>query len=101
MVDPTGNPERLDAPAAFAEAADVTSLGDVPLVALTRSHPVWDGLDAEQTARLQQVWADGQARWASLSTHGEVVGVDATNHGLQYEVPDLVAEHVLRLLPQR
>lgn len=99
MFDPTGNPERLDVRSAFAEAAEVASLGDVPLTALTRSQPRWDGVDDAQTARLQRVWADGQARWASLSTQGEVVGIDATSHGIQYEQPDVVAGLVLRLLP--
>ena len=75
---PDGNPERLDVPAAFAEVATITTLGQLPMIVVTADTKTYDGLDAGEAARLNDVWNEGQQRWAALSSVGQVVTVANT-----------------------
>lgn len=98
ISDPARNPERLDAPAAFDDVAEVASLGDLPLVVLTRASVDYPGLAPAVAAPLADAWRDGQARWASLSSASTVVPVGDTGHVIQFDQPDAVTDQVLALL---
>ena len=95
---PGANPERLDAERSFAQVGEVTSLGDVPLVVMTRAEVAYDGLDPAAERDLAVAWRDGQAHWASLSSSSAVVPVPDTGHAIQLDQPAVVVEHLLDLV---
>ncbi len=99
MSDPSGNPEQLDGPAAFAEVSAITSLGAVPLTVITATSRSFGGLNAAETARLTQVWNTGQQQWAALSQPSSVVPVDDTGHHIELDQPNVVIDEITRLLP--
>lgn len=91
VADPAANPEALDGPAAFGELAAIDSLGDLPLTVLTAADHGFPG-------DLDEVWGEGQQRWANLSTEGRLVVVDRTGHEIQVDRPDVVTAELDRLL---
>jgi pimeloyl-ACP methyl ester carboxylesterase len=94
---PDGNPERLDVRGAFAEVATITSLGSLPIVVVTADTKPYPGLEAGEAARLNDVWHDGQLRWAALSSVGHVVSVANTSHYIHLDQPTVVIEHIKEL----
>jgi pimeloyl-ACP methyl ester carboxylesterase len=98
ISDPAQNPERLDAPAAFADVASIQSLGDVPMTVATRADLSYPGLAATVNARLADVWTRGQAHWATLSTAAELVTVADTGHNIQVDQPAVVIDQISSLL---
>ena len=94
---PDGNAERLDVRAAFSEVATIASLGSLPMVVVTADTKSYPGLDAGEAARLNDVWLDGQQRWAALSSAGQVVPVANTSHYIHLDQPAVVIEHVKEL----
>lgn len=100
MKDPTLDPERLDAFAAFAEVAAITSLGDLPMTVMTAARRTLPGLSQAEVDRLTTVWDAGVAQWAALSTASSVVIVEDTGHHIQLDQPELVIDQVVALLPE-
>jgi pimeloyl-ACP methyl ester carboxylesterase len=96
--NPNSNPERLDIPAAFADVATITSLGALPTVVVTAGARTLPGLDPAETARLNDVWNQGQQHWTSLSTVGRVVPVADTSHYIQLDQPAIVINQIQHLL---
>ena len=99
MHDPTLDPERLDAFAAFREVGAITSLGDLPMTVMSAAERTLPGLSQDERDRLSAVWDDGVAQWAALSTSSSVVTVQDTGHHIQLDQPDLVIEQLVALLP--
>jgi pimeloyl-ACP methyl ester carboxylesterase len=97
LSDPAGNAEQLDAPAAFAEVAEVDSLGDLPMIVATATEHPW-GLASSENDRLNEVWNAGQNHWVSLSSAAQLVPVDDTGHYIQVDRPDVVTEQIEALL---
>ncbi len=91
--------EHLDVPAAFAEVAEIDSLGDVPLVVAPAAERVYPGLGARAAAHLVDVWNDGQQRWVALSSSARLLPVEDTGHYIQLDQPAVVIDEVLALLP--
>jgi pimeloyl-ACP methyl ester carboxylesterase len=98
QVSGADNVERLDVPAAFAEVAGITSLGDLPLRVVTRAHLTYPGLSAGSEAVLDRAWGAGQQHWASLSPAGHLVPVEDTGHHIQLDQPAVVIGQVLALV---
>ena len=98
MAEPANNPEHLDGPAAFAQLARITSLGDLPVTVTTAAHHPRPGLTASVQSHLEQVWDDGQAHWAGLSSASDVVRVDDAGHFLHVDQPAVIAAEFERLL---
>ena len=97
---PTGNGERLDVVAAFAEVSNVVSLGWLPMAVITAvARELPSGLAASEVARLTEAWNQGQQTWASLSTKAHVVTVDHTSHHIEIDQPAVVIDEITRLLP--
>ena len=94
---PDGNPERLDVRAAFAEVATITTLGQLPMIVVTADTKAYDGLDAGEAAHLNDVWNEGQQRWAALSSVGQVVTVANTSHNIHLDQPAIVVEQIQNL----
>ena len=99
QADPSANPEHLDVPVAFAEVAEIDSLGDVPLVVAPAAERVYPGLGARAAAHLVDVWNDGQQRWVALSSSARLLPVEDTGHYIQLDQPAVVIDEVQALLP--
>ena len=93
-ADPTANPERMDEVAAFADLGAITSLGALPLAVVTAADHPFPGLGSAATARLNDVWDDGQDGWLSLSSDAHLVSVDDTGHYIQLDRPDAVLSEI-------
>jgi pimeloyl-ACP methyl ester carboxylesterase len=98
ISDPGQNPERLDAPAAFADVASIQSLGDVPMTVASRADLSYPGLAATVDSQLAGVWTQGQAHWASLSSAAKLVTVADTGHNIQLDQPGVVVDQISSLL---
>jgi pimeloyl-ACP methyl ester carboxylesterase len=98
ISDPRRNSERLDAPAAFGEAATVGSLGQVPLVVATAAAHPRPGLDPSAAAELEHMWSEGQRHWTSLSSNAQLLVVEDTGHDIQLDQPGVVIEQVRSLI---
>jgi pimeloyl-ACP methyl ester carboxylesterase len=99
MRHPELDGERLAVFPAFEQVSKTTSLGDLPLAVVTAAHRNPDGLTPEERARLDQLWADGQQRWAGLSSSSKVVTVDNTGHDIHIDQPQTVLDAIVGLLP--
>lgn len=95
----TGNSERLDVGAAFAEVARIVSLHSLPMTVITATHrELPAGLATTEVDRLEQAWSEGQQRWLSLSSSARLVSVDDSGHHIEIERPDVVIDEIVRLL---
>lgn len=98
ISSPSGNPELLDGPVAFAEVSAIPSLGAVPLTVITGTSRNFPGLNTAETTRLTQVWNTGQQAWAALSEASSLVPVDDTGHHIELDQPSIVIREITRLL---
>jgi pimeloyl-ACP methyl ester carboxylesterase len=96
---PTGNGERLDVVAAFAEVSQIRSLGPLPMSVVTATDRDLADLGAPEVARLTEVWNRGQQDWMALSSAAHVVSVDHTGHHIEIDQPGIVIDEITRLLP--
>jgi hypothetical protein len=69
------------------------ALGDRPLVVITHAIP-----SPGPAVVLEHGWREGQERLARLSTRGELVVATRSNHMVQSDQPDLVADAVRRVV---
>lgn len=98
-ADPTDNPERLDEVGAFAGVGAIESLGALPLAVVTAADHPFPGLDPAATARLNEVWDDGQQGWLSLSSDAHLRSVEDSGHYIQLDRPDVALSEIRGLLP--
>jgi pimeloyl-ACP methyl ester carboxylesterase len=96
---PSDNPEQLDVVAGFAEVAAIDTLGSLPLSVVTATQHSFPGLDPVETARLEDLWNQGQEHWMSLSSDVQLVTVEDTGHYIQLDRPDVAIAEIQRLLP--
>jgi pimeloyl-ACP methyl ester carboxylesterase len=100
MFAPTGNSEHLDAVAAFAEAAQIGSLGSLPMAVITATHRELPAdLATSEVDRLNETWNLGQQAWKALSTTAHLVTVEHTGHHIEIDQPGFVIDEITRLLP--
>jgi pimeloyl-ACP methyl ester carboxylesterase len=99
MHAPAQDGERLDVFPAFEQVAKVASLGDLPLTVITAAHRNPEGISAQEQARLDRLWAEGEQRWAQRSSSSKVVTVDHTGHDIHLDQPQAVLHEVVELLP--
>ncbi|HEX5613825.1 MAG TPA: DHA2 family efflux MFS transporter permease subunit [Acidimicrobiia bacterium] len=99
MRDPSKDPERVDVFAAFAEVAEIGSLGDLPMTVMSADRRTLPALAAAEVTRLNAVWDDGVESWEALSTVSNVVLVEDSGHYIQVEHPDVVIDELLALVP--
>lgn len=76
-----------------AEGEPVATLGQLPLVVLSRGMPE-PGLDAETTAQNERVWTAMQLELVALSTRGRRMVATHSAHGIQLDEPQAVIDAV-------
>ena len=82
---------------AEVRAAQLTSLGDMPLVVLTRGlapDPNLPGLSDEGAQQVETVWDELQAEQATLSSNGKQVLAEESGHLVQLDQPELVVDAI-------
>jgi pimeloyl-ACP methyl ester carboxylesterase len=99
LSDPSNNKEHLDADAAFAKVSQIESLGSLPMSVITGDQRETTGLPADDAARLNKAWNEGQQAWAGLSTAAKIVTLDKTSHNIQLDRPADVIREISGLLP--
>lgn len=95
--DPSLNPESLDVATSSAQARELRSLGDKPVVVATHS-PKWrmvPELGEPLAIELEAVTQDLQKRFLALSTRATQTIAPSAGHGLPHEDPGFVAEAIL------
>lgn len=94
----SGELQALPESHAQMHAAQITSLGDIPLIVLRhgKSQPMMTTPEVAQL--LEQTFAQLQSEMAALSTRGKVVVAEQSGHVIQLEQPDLVIEAIRDVL---
>jgi pimeloyl-ACP methyl ester carboxylesterase len=83
-------------------AADVGTMGDLPLVVLARGRP--DPLPPqiapppEVSAEVERIWRELQAELAGRSSRGRLVVAERSGHYIQLEQPDLVVAAIRQVV---
>ena len=94
----------MDSQTGNAQVRAVKSLGDLPLVVISRSpnNRVLAGymppLAEETEAKVLQLWEDLQDELARLSSHSTRVFAAHAGHNIQIEEPGLVVDAIHRLV---
>lgn len=99
MHNPDSDGERLDVFPAFEQVSTISSLGHLPLTVVAAAHRSPNGLTPDELSHLDQLWAEGEQRWARLSTASKVVTVDHTGHNIHIDQPQVVLDELTHLLP--
>ncbi|MCU0519876.1 MAG: alpha/beta hydrolase [Anaerolineae bacterium] len=94
--------EQVDLGASCAQVRVTGSLGNIPLVVLTRSLPAFDqkGLDPDLVITIELEWVRMQQDLAKLSSHGIHMAVPDSSHMIQLDQPQAVADAILSVLAQ-
>jgi pimeloyl-ACP methyl ester carboxylesterase len=101
-VDPRQNDERIDNLANSALLGSCHSLGDLPLVVLSRGRPVRDqakyppGLIKE----MERLWLQMQRELAQLSSQGHHIIASKSGHLIHEEEPALIIEVIRQMVVQ-
>ncbi len=93
---------------AAEQAAQLTSLGDLPLVVLSRSptHAQdwyatdFYGLPADLITKEERMWQDMQVEQAKLSTNSSLVVASKAGHEIHKEEPQLVIDAILKVVQE-
>jgi hypothetical protein len=100
------NPEGVDAKIGNEQIRAVKSLGDLPLVVISRSpdNPVlaeaMPALPEKINTRLLQMWQDLQDELMDLSSNSTRVIADHSGHDIHKEEPRLVVDAILKLVDE-
>ena len=98
------NPEGLDHAATVASMADLRasrrSLGDLPLVVLTRGKedPPPPGVSPELSAKMAQVWREMQAELPSFSTNSAQIIAENSQHHVHWDASRLVVASIQKVV---
>ncbi|MCE3224110.1 MAG: uncharacterized protein K0S58_2290 [Nitrospira sp.] len=78
----------------------VSSLGDLPLVVLTATGPVWwpDMPGAVNPVKFRKMWLDLQQDLTKLSSNSRQVFADQSSHFIPFDQPELVITAIRRLV---
>ena len=97
-ADPTKNEERLDIKASAAEAHQLVSLGNKPVIVATHSprFRMVPGLSEPIAVRLEEATQRMQREFLSLSSNAHQNVAERAGHGLPHEAPAFVVENILQ-----
>ena len=82
--------ERVKPP--LSEPGGFGTLGDLPLIVIEHGQPF-----PGPFRLLEKHWAAGQGRLAALSTKGELIRAQKSNHMIHLDQPDLVVDAIQRV----
>jgi len=81
------------------QAANITTLGDIPVIAITHTRPEgYMNMSPDEISDSEQMWFQFQAELAALSNHGRVIQAENSGHNIHLERPDLVYRSIRELL---
>ena len=83
--------ESVEWPNTLAQAGQVTSLGDIPLIVLASARPTSIQVEGQD---VQDTWLELQQELATLSKNGELGTLRESGHYIQYDQPQAVVEAV-------
>jgi pimeloyl-ACP methyl ester carboxylesterase len=95
--------ERLNIAASAAQAAQVTSLGDMPLVVLSESPATGRAqcsLTPDLCATLEDAWQQAQLEQSRLSTSGSLVVAPTAGHMISMDAPQLIVDAILKVVEE-
>ena len=77
-----------------------SSLGDLPLVALTATGPTWwpDMPPDIDKVKFRQMWLDLQADLTKLSTNSRQLFADHSSHFMNFDQPDLIIDAIRQMV---
>lgn len=82
--------------------ANITSLGDIPLIVLSAGQPdhlpASPDISASMVDEFESVWRQLQAELAELSTRGRLVVAEQSGHYIQLDQPELVIDAILQVV---
>jgi pimeloyl-ACP methyl ester carboxylesterase len=89
----------LEESLAGVRAARVASLGDLPLVVISRGRPEpLAGLSEPENQQYERTWQSMQSELAALSTRSERVTAARSGHYVQLDQPEVVVDAILRVV---
>ena len=76
------------------------ALGDVPLVVLTATGPIWwpDLTGEVDRAQFKQTWLALQQKLTTLSAHSTQLFADKSSHFMQFDQPEVIVDGVRRVV---
>ena len=89
-ADDLASLQRVKPP--LSEPGGFGTLGDLPLIVVEHGQPF-----PGPFALLEKYWAAGQNRLAALSTKGELIRAQKSNHMIHLDQPDLVVHAIQRV----
>ncbi len=98
--DPNLTPERIDYVTSADEIRTCGSLGDIPLIVLSRSPSAMrpPGLPEDLAGKFDLVWTQLQQELLKLSTRSTQVVATHAGHNIQLDEPQLVIATILKML---
>jgi len=98
--DPSSRPERIDYVTSADEVRTAGTLGDKPLIVLSRSPDAMrpPGLQEDIAAGIEQVWSELQRDLLRLSTRSVQIVATHAGHNIDQDEPQLVTEAILKLM---
>ena len=96
-----GEMQALDASFAQVQAAQITALGSIPLLVLSRSKPVLtpgEGLPPDVMDAVNRGWHVMQGELAALSPAGALRVAEESGHYIHLEQPQLVADAIAEVV---
>lgn len=98
---PLSNTENLDINESAAQVRAIKSLGDLPLVVLTRAPGmVMSGLPPDLSAKIDQIWQDLQIDLTGLSSNSTHMIATHAGHNIPADEPQLVIDAILTVISQ-
>lgn len=98
--DPKISPEGLDFEASEAQVRAAGSLGDLPLVVVTRGQSACGPTAPEDAANIDQAWQKLQSELVDLSSNGTQIVAERSGHLIPAEQPDAVIDAVQRIVDE-
>ena len=92
---------RIKVPIAAARAAQITTLGDIPLVVLSRGRREMSagaGVSAADAEQFETVHHEMQAELAVLSPKGKRIIAEESGHYIQVDQPQAVIDAICQVV---
>jgi pimeloyl-ACP methyl ester carboxylesterase len=89
--------EAAEGPNTLAQAGEIRSLGDLPLVVLASARPA--PISGTPDQEPQKLWLDLQEDLTSISTRSELRSLEDAGHYIQFDQPGEVTQAVKDLFP--